>query len=914
MPHLPLPLPLPAARQPGRVHRLRWALAASLWLVTGLAAAADELVAAPPNPAFAEQARASLAVDTPDAVNAAADDRTSILIPSPLDRRHMTGLQPATVRGSSTTLKAALVLPPSFDLRALGQVTPVKNQGACGACWSFAAIASVESNMLVAGGGTSDFSENHQNVRHGFLIPACQGGNADMAGAYQTRWGNGDGLAAGLVNEADDPYTATTATSVAGRSPRVHLQEHLVLPLRASGVDNANWKFAIKSYGAVNVSYYVDSGMASGISSAYWNQAAKAFYYNGAAAPNHAVALVGWDDNYAATNFVQRPAGNGAYLVKNSWGAAWGNGGYFWISYYDSRLGDAHVFRKPEAANNYQRAYLYDPLGHIASIGYGTTVAHGANVFTAAASETLRAVAFNTPTVGSGYAISIYTGVTSTPASGVLEGASVNTVGTADFAGYHTVVLARPVQITAGQKFAVVVRFTTPAYNYPLPVEYPYPGYANTVSAAGQSYVSANGSSWTDLATALAGANLNIRAYTGPAGTTTSLASSLNPSVAGKAVTLVAVVTSPAGNPNGSVAFTDGSVKLCAAVPLALVGGRMQASCTTGALAAGAHPITATYGGAGAFPASSATLAQTVNATAAPSTTTVASSANPSTTGQPVTFTAVVGGATAVPTGTVVFKDGATTLCAASLTAVGGKAQASCTTNALAAGAHTIAVSYGGSAAFAASTGSLAQTVAPPKLATTTKLSSSLNPSVAGQAVTFTAAVAAASGSPAGTVAFTDGTTTLCAAVKLVLSGTTMQAKCSTTVLPTGPRTVTATFAGSASHAGSAASVVQTVTAPKVAAVATIASSLNPAVVGRAVALTTSVSGGAGLASGTVTIKEGTKVVCTATVVVAGSSAKASCATSAFAVGNHPLVATYSGDAKYLAATSKTFTQVVTAK
>jgi hypothetical protein len=174
----------------------------------------------------------------------------------------------------------------------------------------------------------------------------------------------------------------------------------------------------------------------------------------------------------------------------------------------------------------------------------------------------------------------------------------------------------------------------------------------------------------------------------------------------------------------------------------------------------------------------------------------------------------VVTGATGVPSGTVLFKDGAATLCAASLAAVGGKAQGTCTTSALAAGAHTIAASYGGSAAFGASACSLAQTVAAPK-------------------------------------------------------------------------TVTAT---------------------------TVTSSLNPVVVGRTVTLTTTVSGAAGLATGVVTIREGTNVVCTASVAVVGNSAKAACATAALAVGSHPLVAIYSGDGKYLAATSTTFTQVVTAK
>ena len=280
----------------------------------------------------------------------------------------------------------------------------------------------MESNTLMGGGGTSDLSENHQNVRHGFDPLPCAGGNGDIAGAYMTRWGNTNALAAGLVYETDDPYTSTAATSVAGLAPRVHLQEFLVLPDRATKTDNDNYKYALQNYGAVDISIYADNGMSSSSNSIYWNQATKAYYYTGTASTNHVVTLVGWDDNYAASNFRTTPPGNGAFIVKNSWGTGWGNAGYFYISYYDFKLGYAHVFRMPEANINYSRSYLYDPFGQIGALGYGATTALGANVFTAAATEALSAVAFYTTTVGASYEVSIYTGVSGAPSTGTLEG------------------------------------------------------------------------------------------------------------------------------------------------------------------------------------------------------------------------------------------------------------------------------------------------------------------------------------------------------------------------------------------------------------------------------------------------------------------------------------------------------------
>ena len=186
-----------------------------------------------------------------------------------------------------------------------------------------------------------------------------------------------------------------------------------------------------------------------------------------------------------------------------------------------------------------------------------------------------------------------------------------------------------------------------------------------------------------------------------------------------------------------------------------------KATFKTTALAAGPHTITVSYSGDGNFVTStSAPLTQTVNQAA--TTSKVTSSANPSVFGESVTFTATVKAVapgSGTPTGTVSFLDGSTTLGTGTLS--GGTATFSIST--LAVAAHSITVVYGGDTNFLTSTsGILTQTVK--QAATTSSVSSSANPSVSGQAVTFTATIAPVSpgsGTPTGTVTFDDGSTVL---------------------------------------------------------------------------------------------------------------------------------------------------------
>ena len=209
----------------------------------------------------------------------------------------------------------------------------------------------------------------------------------------------------------------------------------------------------------------------------------------------------------------------------------------------------------------------------------------------------------------------------------------------------------------------------------------------------------------------------HLTAYAvGQSQTTTTLTSSANPAPVGANVTFTANVTGNA--PTGSVAFTDGSSSIsgCSATPLAGSGNTRTASCSTSSLAAGTHSIVATYSGDAANAGSASPPLSQAIASKTTSTTTLASSLNPSTVGARVVFTAGVAGK--APTGTVAFTDGTNTIskCAAVALAKKGRSTtrtARCTVSSLTAGTHTIGAAYGGDAANNGSSATLTQIVNP---------------------------------------------------------------------------------------------------------------------------------------------------------------------------------------------------------
>ena len=435
-----------------------------------------------------------------------------------------------TPTASSITAAQAQTYPATYDLRTLNKVSPVENQGQCGSCWTFATFGSLESYLLP--GLTTIFSENNLKNFADFDYTCCAGGNAAMSTAYLARWGTtmtdatGATIYAGPVTSASDPYNLSCTSSPTTSQIAMHVQNVYFLPLKQSPLDNNAIKSALMTYGGVftGFEWNVTAGLAP---SAYYNPTTAAYYDGNIAdknTANHAVTIVGWDDNYSKMNFSTTPPGNGAWIVKNSWGTSFGQSGYFYVSYYDLNMGyqENSVFTA-EPTTNYTTNYQYDPFGMEGGVGSGnSSTAYGANVFTADSTGTLNAVSFWAPVEDTQYTAQVYVNPSnpSIPTSGTLMSTISGTASNAGFsyAGYYTESLSTTVPLTKGEKFAVVVKFTTPGDNDPVPVQYKESGYDDNAPNAipGQSFYSLNGTTWNDLAVTYGAENsyaANIHAF-----------------------------------------------------------------------------------------------------------------------------------------------------------------------------------------------------------------------------------------------------------------------------------------------------------------------------------------------------------------------------------------------------------------
>jgi RHS repeat-associated protein len=316
-------------------------------------------------------------------------------------------------------------------------------------------------------------------------------------------------------------------------------------------------------------------------------------------------------------------------------------------------------------------------------------------------------------------------------------------------------------------------------------------GTANLANGAATYTTSTLGSGTHNITAAYAGDTNNAAStsasltQTVNAATNTTLGSNANPAAFGATVALTATVTGI--SPSGTVTFKDGVSTLGTAT---LASG--SATYSTSTLAVGTHSLTAVYGGDVNNAAStSAALTQMINSL--PTTTSVASSLNPSNPGQSITFTATVAGGSS-PRGAVTFKDGATTLGTGTLS--GGSA--TFVTSSLDPGSHTITAAYGGDANNSASTSAaLAQSVI--NNASTTALNASPAVASPGDTVTLTATVTG-NNAPSGTVTFSEGATTLGSAT--IASGS---ASISLNTFAAGTHTVTASYAGDANNQPSSA-------------------------------------------------------------------------------------------------------------
>jgi C1A family cysteine protease len=444
-------------------------LAALVWAAIGCSLWASEGRVAPLNPAFEAYLQRRFAKG-PE-LQVTVEGYVLGHVPSPVDRSHLrtpVAFLPKDVVGQ----------PATYNLRTLGRVTPVRDQGYCGSCWAFATMASLESALLSAGKGVWDLSENNLKECHGFILGPCSGGNTDFSMAYFARRD-------GPVAEADDSYYDYPTGCIGGLPARRYLREAWIFPQS----DVSGIKDAIMTYGALYTGLF--------FASAYYDEDHYTYYCPSIPGSNHAVALVGWDDTFDRNLFPgdPKPPGDGAWICKNSWGIGWGDSGYFYLSYYDVNAASYATLFMNAPASDCSAIYQHDPLGWVYNWGgYGDRTCWGANVFMATEAGYLTRVAFYTTDVNTSYHVYVKRGG---PDGTVVH----DQAGSFTYSGYHTVDLTSLVTLSSDETFTVAIEFVNPTYDYPLAVEgvgFYTPG---ATASPGQSYESHDGSpgSWTDI-------------------------------------------------------------------------------------------------------------------------------------------------------------------------------------------------------------------------------------------------------------------------------------------------------------------------------------------------------------------------------------------------------------------------------
>ena len=462
-----------------------------------------------------------------------------------MDVSYMLEAAPATSAKRMLRSRASTdELPAAYNAVEAGTVTTeVRNQGGWGTCWAFSATGAMASDLFKEMGEDAPvFSPIHLAyfVYHGRANPKDpadgtegdtylpfeynesdvdrkfqeyrNGGNTFMATATLTR-------GVGPVLESEYPYPASTGSAEADKyedldpdgqfKQEYRLESTNYLPTRdAEGnLDGTAVKKALLEGGSLGISYN--------------SRAYNYVEYNGKPVKtqfggsefgdcNHAVQIVGWDDNIPKELFSSRygtPEHDGAWLIRNSWGRDQYDG-LFYMSYDEGSITEVMQYNLDKDGNSYDHLYQYDGTGWSMSVGAEEKDApvSMANVFTATSDETLKAVSFYTTDANAQYSIQVYTQLPKNASSPISAAKAYDEpiTGTQAYPGYHTIYLDEDqwVNLAAGEKYSVVVTIENPLGRaFPVATEM-YGNFDNVRSSAsidkGESFVNVNGE-WLDL-------------------------------------------------------------------------------------------------------------------------------------------------------------------------------------------------------------------------------------------------------------------------------------------------------------------------------------------------------------------------------------------------------------------------------
>ena len=469
-------------------------------------------------------------------------------------------------------------LPSQVDLRNFNgqnRVRSVKNQASTGGCWSFAANAVSETSIATSlnAAAQTDYSTFQT---HYFVYDSLSSNTAQLKGSEVSQAGEGikwasDALkkeyllmcggttyhassvfmqGVGPANATEIPFAdtsgelTTTLTPDNRRSCLAHLSKWSYLgslittKLDASGnttydsTDEAvlnNAKTELANGNPIELTYCGDNRSSWWVQY-YINTDTYAQYTYEYQSPNHAVCVVGYDDNYSKDNFISghQPDRDGAFIVKNSWGSGWGNSGYFYLSYWDQSITDLTTYVYD--TSNYDGSnidvdkeevidqYDYMAADDIYKPGSQTGIAEWySNVFTASKNQSLHSIGTYYCSNGQNLSYKVYKLKSNATSPSDVEGTLATPAAQGTYSnpyeGYVSIDLATPVELKKGDKYAIWISQKDDDGDYCAPQTMAWASGddlsnnthvydVNAVVNTGESFFRASGSStWTGFST-----------------------------------------------------------------------------------------------------------------------------------------------------------------------------------------------------------------------------------------------------------------------------------------------------------------------------------------------------------------------------------------------------------------------------
>ncbi len=386
-------------------------------------------------------------------------------------------------------------IPQKYSAAEAGYVTEPKNQGLTLSCWAFAAMSCLETDAVIQGYEAVDevdFSEAHlvwatyttsqiekdinkdEAVRMTARSPYECGGEVISAVSTLSK-------GCGINNESEFPFSPYKLDEMGNYSSESFYSNNGYSLGEAAylktGDEIKNW---ILDHGSVAVMVKSESSR---------EKYGYNIYNPEAETVTHAVTIVGWDNEYPKENFVNEPENNGAWLCKNSYGTAFGENGYCWLSYEDKSASNACGLTIEKT--NYDTVHTYNGVPYVQYMNVRSGLKF-ANIYKTENNETLKQISFYTVRnehvnikvikLNEGYA---------NPEDGECI---YNEPYEYEFNGYH-IVKTDNVILESDSTYSVIIEMTGEKCTC---VTEKSSSYTNYTSAPGQSYLYAAGE-WKDI-------------------------------------------------------------------------------------------------------------------------------------------------------------------------------------------------------------------------------------------------------------------------------------------------------------------------------------------------------------------------------------------------------------------------------